>query len=235
MLFRSAPPAAPDTGAIDSLRADLSASQARLDELAARLGSAEAGLRTLDTSVSQNTAALAEQPSDIGAVLQLPLVLSGLETAFAQGRPYEAELTALRSALPDVAVPAPVAQAAGAGLPRPDQVTARFEDVIPAMLAARPADPSGSWGEGTADWFRSALAIRPAGEVEGDTPEAIMSRLEAAVARRDFPAAGDLLADLPQPMQTGAGEVAAEIGTQAETQRFLETVRARALSGEITP
>ncbi|WP_240231170.1 COG4223 family protein [Devosia lacusdianchii] len=229
------PTPAADTGAAEALRTELVALTTRLDELAARVGTAEAGLRTLDTTVGETSAALAGQPSDIGAVLQLPLILSGFETAFATGRPYETELAALRAASPDAAIPTAIANGAAGGIVRPDAIARRFEAVLPAILAGRPANPDAQWQDGALDWFRNAIALRPTGEIEGDTPEAVVSRLEGAIARRDFAEAETLLAALPAPMLTAAEDVPALVATQAEAGRFLETLRVEALSGEVNP
>lgn len=227
------PAPAADTGAVDALRNDLVALGTRLDEVAARLGTAEAGLRTVETTVTETTATLAAQPGDIGAVLQLPLILSGFETAFATGRPYAIELGALRAAVPHAAIPTAIANKAEAGLTRPDIIASRFATVLPAMLAGRPADPEAQWQDGALDWFRSAIALRPTGEIEGDTPEAVMSRLDSAVARRDFVTAEALLAELPAPMLAAGEDVPALIAEQAEATRFLDALRASALSGEV--
>lgn len=227
------PAPAADTGAVDALRTDLAALVTRLDEVAARLGTAEAGLRTLDTTMTETTATLADQPSDIGAVLQLPLILSGFETAFATGRAYDTELAALRMAVPDAAIPAPITDNATTGLTRPDVIARRFAEVLPDMLAGRPANPDAQWQDGALDWFRSAIALRPTGEMDGDTPEAVMSRLEGAVARRDFSGAETLLASLPAPMQAAGQDVPALIAAQAEATRFLDSLRASALGGEV--
>ncbi|MFK4810808.1 COG4223 family protein [Devosia sp. ZW T5_3] len=229
-------PAAPgDTTAVEGLRTELAGLTTRLDELGARLGSAEANLRNLDTTVSQTSATLADQPSDIGAVLQLPLILSSFEAAFSTGRPYETELAALRAAVPDATIPTSIANAAASGLPRPDVIAQRFADVLPAILAGRPADPSAGWQDGAVDWFRSAIALRPTGEMEGDSPDAIASRLEGAIARRDFAAAKTLFDSLPAPMLSAAGDVPALVATQAEAASFLEQLRAQALAGEVRP
>lgn len=216
----------------DVLRTELAAFATRIDELSARVGTTEAGLRTLDSTVSETTATLANQPSDIGAVLQLPLILSGFETAFATGRPYATELAALRAATPDAEIPTAIANSAETGLPRPDVIARRFAEVLPAMMAGKPGNPDAQWQDGAMDWFRSAIALRPTGEIDGDTPEAVVSRLEGAVARRDFAAAETLLGSLPAPMLAAGGDVPALIATQAEASRFLDTLRSSALSGE---
>ena len=223
-------PAEPNNA--EALQTELAAFSTRIDELAARVGTAESGLRTLDTTVTETTATLASQPTDIGAVLQLPLILSGFETAFATGRPYATELAALRAATPDAAIPTAIANNAESGLPRPDVIARRFAEVLPAMLAGRPGNPDAQWQDGALDWFRSAIALRPTGEIEGDSPEAVVSRLEGAVARRDFAAAETLLASLPAPMLAAGGDVPALIASQAEASRFLDALRSSALSGE---
>jgi hypothetical protein len=227
----AAPANAVAPAAIDALKADLAGFTSRLDELGARVGTTEAGMRTLETSVSQTSAALAEQPADVGAVLQLPLVLSGLESAFATGRPYETELAALRAAVPTASVPTDIANDASKGLTRPDLIASQFAAVLPAMLAGRPANPDAGWQDGALDWLRSAIALRPTGEMTGDDPEAVVSRLEAAIARRDYVTAETLMTSLPQPMQSAAGDVPALIHSQAEAGKFLESIRTQALNG----
>jgi hypothetical protein len=228
----SAPAPAADTGATEALRTELAGLATRLDEVAARLGTAEAGLRTLDTTMTETAATLARQPSDIGAVLQLPLILSGFETAFATGRPFATELGALRAAVPDADVPTAIANKAETGLVRPDVIASRFATVLPAMLAGRPADADAQWQDGALDWFRSAIALRPTGEIEGDSPEALISRLESAIARRDFVSAETLLAGLPAPMLAAGEDVPGLVAEQAEATRFLDALRASALAGE---
>lgn len=227
----NAPADGGDTEALAVIREAVSGVDARVNELAARMGTAEASVTSLGSRVTATSEALDAQPSDIGAVLQLPLILSGFEAAFGSGRPYETELAALRAAVPDVAVPTAIANGASTGLARPDAIASRFNLALPAMLAGRPADPDASWQDGAVDWFRSVVALRPTGEIEGDDPEAVVARLEAAIARRDFTAAESLLASLPQPMLAAAGEVPAEIAAQAEAGRFLDGLRQKALGG----
>ncbi|MDB5538252.1 MAG: hypothetical protein JWQ65_3127, partial [Devosia sp.] len=214
---------------IEALKTSLTGFGTRLDELGARMGTTEAGVRTLETSVTATTAALAEQPADVGAVLQLPLVLSGFESAFATGRPYQTELAALRAAVPTASIPTDIANGATTGLTRPDVIASKFATVLPAMLAGRPANPEAGWQDGALDWLRSAIALRPTGELPGDDPEAVVSRLEAAIARRDYQAAETLMGSLPEPMRAAAGDVPALIHAQAEAGKFLEALRTQAL------
>jgi hypothetical protein len=199
----------------------ISATDTAIEGFAADLAAAKAAIAAQNQSIGG---------ADIGPAVKLPLVVSGLETAFAAGRPYAAELTSLITILPDVEVPAAVAAAAAAGLSRPDQVIGRFNAQLPDILGGRTATATGDWSRDALEWAKALLALRPAGELEGDTPEAVMSRLEAAMQRRDFVAAAALLGQLPEPMRNAAGPLADEIDALAEAEGFIARLRAQALS-----
>lgn len=195
---------------------------------AAVLDQLNGDLASLRATVAAQTRTLAG--TSIGPVVQLPLLVSGLETAFATGRPFTTELDALQALLPELSVPASVSAAAADGLPRADRVAARFETVVPAILAGRAATSTGDLGQDALEWAKALLALRPTGEMEGNTPDAIVSRLEAAVAREDFVAAAALLSSLPEPMRQAAGEVGDDIATLAAATDFIAALRAQALA-----
>lgn len=204
----------------------------QLDQQAAAAGKAieavSADLGALKTAVAARNQSIGG--ADIGPAVKLPLVLSGLEAAFAAGRPYAAELRSLTNILPDLVVPGPVRAAAETGLARPDDLANRFSAALPDILGGRTAAPTGDWTSNALEWAKALLALRPAGEVEGDTPEAVISRLEAAVERRDFVAADALLSRLPGPMHAAAGPLAGEIAAHAEAAQFIAALRAQALA-----
>jgi hypothetical protein len=213
-----------------ALRGSLDTLATQLSTLETRVGEQEAQLSGMGESLAATQATVAAQPRDIGAAVRLPLVISALETAFAQGRAFSAELDALRRADPEMDVPQTLIDAAGTGLPRREAIERAFAAVLPAMLADRPADPNADWQEATLDWLRARLALRPVGDVEGDGPEAQAARLEAAIARGDYAAADELFGTLPAPMRAAAGEVAQMVAVRADATRLLETVRRDALT-----
>lgn len=233
-----------------ALAQTISTIEAGIAELRTQIADSASKVAAIDTSVAalqQDMATLkggaspAGQPvasvADLGPAVRLPLLVSGLESAVINGRPYAAELASIESLLPDLAVPAEISAAAENGLPRPDAVAARFTAAVPDILAGRAAAGTGDLGADALEWMKGLLALRPAGEVEGDGPEAIVSRLEGAVGRRDFAQAAQLLASLPPAMQAGAGTAGADIVSLAAADRFLTELRARALapSAEDTP
>ncbi len=212
----------------------LSSLEAGVASLTTRLSGVDTTLGVLRTDLDAARKALndhisAALPNEVGPALKLPLILSGLESAFGNGRPYADELAALGRVLPDFAVPAELKAAAAAGLMRPDALLQKFEATLPDILAAR-GSGNGDWVENATDWVKGLLALRPAEEEAGDSPEAIASRLEGAMTRRDYAAATALLAQLPAPMQQAAAPVSGDIAAHAEADRLVTDLRARALS-----
>lgn len=217
---------------IEAALADLTVRMGTVDE---RVAAADDGLTALRGELDDAKAAIAAQNrslagADVGPAVKLPLIVSGLEAAFAGGRPYDAELAGLMALLPDLTVPAAVAENAETGLARPDALLARFEDRLPAILAGRTAESTGNWTADALEWAKALLALRPSEEIEGSTPEAVVSRLEGAVERRNYAAAAALLGQLPAPMREAAGEVGADVAALAEAEAFVASLRAEALA-----
>ncbi|KKB78852.1 hypothetical protein VW35_10185 [Devosia soli] len=214
---------AANAAAMAKLEAELAALRQSAAATQAELSTVSGQVATLQTDVSQGSAVEEGQA-------RLPLIVSGFETAFSTGAPYDTEVTALKQALPDFAVPQSVAAQAMTGLKRPDLIARDFNAVLPDILAGRPVSPDASWQETTSDWFRGILALRPTEAVEGDGPEAVVARLEGAIDRGDFAAAKTELDALPQAMRTAVGTVANDIANQAAAQEFLTQLRQAALA-----
>jgi hypothetical protein len=217
------------------LEKSLSDLSTRVGAIESQVGRNNATVASLKTDVEAAKAAIAEQNrtiggADIGPQVRLPLIVSGLEAAFANGRPYKTELDGLTALLPDITVPLPLTSAAETGLVRPDALADEFEARVPDILAGRTGESTGDWTADAIEWAKALLALRPAEEIEGDTPEAVVSRLEGAVNRHDFTTAATLLAQLPAPMQAAAGDLGTAIVTHAAAEQFVNGLRAQALT-----
>lgn len=215
---------AKNAAAIAALEAELAALRQASSQTQTDLAGVSAKLATLETDFSEGSAIEAGQ-------LRLPLIVSGFETAFATGKAYDAEVAAVRQALPTLSLPEPVLAHAMTGLKRPDLIARDFNAVLPDILAGRPVGADAGWQEATSDWFRGIMALRPTEAVEGDGPEAVVARLEGAIGRGDFIAAKTELDALPPSMRTATGPIAGDIADQAAAQAFLAALRQAALAG----
>jgi hypothetical protein len=220
-----------DAGAIAdsiaSLETGISSLTTRLNGVDSTVASLRTDLDAARDTLSQHIEAAL--PNEVGPALKLPLILSGLEGAFATGKPFQQELAALQTVLPDFAIPATLSASAASGLIRPDALYQKFETALPGIMAARDAG-STDWTQNAVDWAKSLLALRPADEQEGDSPEAVVSRLEGARERRDYATALALIDALPQAMRDEATLVSADIRTHAEADKLVADLRARALT-----
>lgn len=219
---------------IADLEQDLARLQTELDAAQARSQSAVSGLAALEAEVASlrtdfETAAAEPELPPQPDTAPLALLASNLETAFLTGRPYATELAGLATIAPPVEVPEVLALRAGTGLVPPDELERDFAAAVPVMLAARPAG-SDRWEDNAANLLSSLLAIRPAGETEGDAPEAVMSRLEAAMARHDYAGALALFAALPPEMAAAGAAVHDAIAAHAAAGALLDTLRQRTVT-----
>jgi hypothetical protein len=220
-----------DAGAIAQSIASL---ETGISSLTTRLNGVDSTVASLRTDLDAARDRLSQHidaalPNEVGPALKLPLILSGLEGAFATGKPFQAELDALRAVLPDFVVPATLSASAASGLIRPDSLYGKFEAALPEILAARDGTNQ-DWTQSAVDWAKSLLALRPAEEIEGDSPEAVVSRLEGAMERRDYAAALALIDALPQVMRDEASLISADIRAHAEADKLVADLRARALT-----
>lgn len=226
-----------DAAAIAQNISDL---QTAVASVTSRLGGVDQTLTALRTDLDAERKALADHinaalPKEVGPAMKLPLLLSGLESAFATGRPFAGELSALAVVMPDLSVPPELKNAAATGLSRPDALDLKFEATLPEILAARDHS-SGDWAQNAVDWAKSLLAVRPASEEAGSDPEAVVSRLEGAMNRQDYAAAKALLAQLPTPMQQAAAPVAPDIDAHAAADQLVVDLRSKGLAAaETTP
>ncbi len=205
----------------------LAAVTAQVATLTQQLAAQQAALDTARAAIATQNQSLGD--GAVPPAVRLPLLVAAFESALGNGRPFAAELAAVTALLPDLEVPPVVAAAAATGLPRPDAVAEAVRGAVPAILAGRAAVGTGDLGVDALEWVKGLLAIRPVGEIEGDTPEAIVSRLEAAADRRDFASAASLLSALPPAMQAAAGPLVSDIGALAAADQFVTSLRVRSL------
>jgi hypothetical protein len=227
-----------DAGALAENLSDLEQALAMLrievEAIGQRADAAGSGVTTLEEDVDAietQIATLAPPPPPGPSIGEV--ALNGLEAAFAAGRPFASELEALTRIAPGAVIPQPIGNAARTGLPAPDAIVDRFAAIVPDMLAANRPPEGADWLDTATNWLTSLLAIRPAGEVEGATPDAVMARLEAAMERRDFVAADALFAQLPADMRTAARDLPADVALHAEAAGWIETLRKR--PAEVAP
>lgn len=158
--------------ALDELRDSLAAQSAEIEDLRATLEAEEQAARGSARATLQRAA--------------LTRVMTALDT----GDAFDTALTDLRDT--GATVPDALAEVAETGVPTRAQLVESFPEAARAALATARASDTGD-GASVGDFLRAQLGIRSLKPREGDGPDAILSRAEAALAEGRT---GDALAEI---------------------------------------
>jgi hypothetical protein len=142
--------------------------QAELDAALVRLNAAEAA--------AASRAAEAETAANAAA---RDLALDALADAIGTGRPFAAELQALK----DPALMESLGPFAAAGVPSLEQLTTDFPEAARnALRAAREISTEDGWTDRLTDFLASQTGARALTPIQGDGPDAVLSRAEFALS-----------------------------------------------------
>ena len=203
--------AAPDIEAVATRVAEETAGAVALDAARqaseAALADVDARLLALDAEIASLKAEFAQAGGSGGADARVAqaLALAALRDALAGGRDFSAEFETLRALLPDNRGLLALETSTG-GIPTAATLAERFDTILPELLAA--ARQSGDAGvmARLIDNARSIVTVRQVGVVAGDTPEALVARIEASLAAGDLAAAAADWQRLPEPARAAAAD-----------------------------
>jgi hypothetical protein len=186
-----------------ALAGQIAALQAEVQRLAAAPPPAPAA----DTGAI--TAALAEAEAGAAALRRaaaLDLIAAALQT----GSPYDEALAALGGE-----VPAELSNPAAQGVPTEADLLAAFPDAARAVLAAVAAEEAqaGGWTDRAMAFLQMQTGARSVTAREGTTPDAILSRAEAALREGRLADAVAEVGALPPTAQAPMADWLAQAGT----------------------
>ena len=161
---------------LEALRASVAEAEARIAELAAQ---AEARLEATQEEIAAMEAAAAAE----ARAAAIAAATARIRTALDTGSPFDEAVAALADA--GVSVPAALSDLAAEGAPTAAELRETFPPAARAALAAaRRAE--GSTGGGMGSFLSTQFNIRSTEPREGNDPDAVLSRMEAAVRADDL-------------------------------------------------
>lgn len=138
--------------------------------------------------------AMAQEAEAAASASRRAAAVDRLAAALDSGAPYQGALRDLGADVPPVLVD----HAAG-GLPTVAELADTFPDAArDALEAALRANMGESWTERVSNFLRSQTGLRSLSPREGDDPDAILSRAEAALEAGDVATAVQELAAMPE-------------------------------------
>lgn len=224
-----------DSGAPDAAVADVeerfSALEARLDametadgaadELAARMEELEQGLSAVQNELGER----ADEPR-----AALVIAASALKAAVDRGDAFQAELETYAALAPDADGLTGLGAYADEGVPTHTAILADLPDAADRMVAAgRDRQESDDLIANLWQSARDLVTVRPIGAVEGDSVEAIVARLEAAVRAGDYGTALSEYEQLPPAAQSAGADFMDRVRARHEIDTLVDEALTRAL------
>ena len=158
---------------------------------------------------------------------------SALKTAIDRGGPYLAALEAFASISPDDPSLAGLREHAAIGVPSRSDLVRDFQPTADAILDAvhQPEGDQGIFNRLMAS-ATSAIRVRPVGSIEGDTPEAVVARIENKLQNGDFKGAQIEWQTLPEKGQAAAADYKRKLDGRVSVEDLIGAVVSGALNGK---
>jgi len=243
---------APDTsatdGAIEEIRTSLSDLSARVEDLASREPSSpttpapvdtsafEEELAALKTSVEtqrdeiqrllDNALSVEEATAQAAQAATAQSAIARIVAAVTTGQPFAEEVSELQAnGIADV--PAPLTEAAENGVATSASLQDRFPDAAREALAEARSTGDAETGGGVASFFKTQLGARSVTPREGNDPDAILSRAEAAVRDGRLSDALTEIEALPEPAKAPLADWIADAKARQAAQDAVDTLTQR--------
>ncbi len=204
---------------------NLKASNANYSSKISKLNDSIAAVSQANDDLTQQLATLSTSSPNLIAPKQSPLSTTAFEGAINSGSSFIGELAAIKIAYPEIDIPKPIIENANTGFTSPNEIIKQFGQLVPELLAAKPIDENATWSQKLAQKTFSVLAIRPLGETEGDSIEAIIANIEVALNNNDFIKANGFFNMLPQELRLIASNSEKDIANMALAQSLINELK----------
>jgi hypothetical protein len=231
---KSAGAAPADPESVARLEGDVSRLSAELAALREAIARTTEAVSATESQLSDRIAAteqkLDEPRSDIE--MARAVAASALKTAIDRGGPYLAELEALASVAPDDPAIAGLREHAAVGVASRADLVRDFNGTADRILDAvhQPEGDQGIFSRLMAS-AASAIRVRPVGSVEGDSPEAVVARIETKLQNGDFKGAQIEWQTLPEKGQAAAADYKRALDQRVAVEELIGGVVSGALAG----
>lgn len=202
-------------GTVSSLQSERSTQETATADLVRRLGDAEAKLN---------------EPRDDIEVARA-IASAGLKAAVDRGGPFLTELDTLAGVAVDDPSVAALKPFAATGVPSRAELLRTYPDVANAMLATlNQPDPNQSIVERLTESAYSLVKVRPVGNIEGETPEAVIARMEDKMRNGDLQGAALEWNALPDAAKTVSTAYKQSLDARIEVEKLVGDSLSRAIN-----
>ncbi|MGV2020660.1 mitofilin family membrane protein [Agrobacterium sp. 22-223-1] len=237
----SAPAA--DTSALEQRIATLEGAKGetpQVDGLSEKIAALESTLQSERSAQASATAELTRRLADAEAKINEPrddievaraIASAALKAAIDRGGPFLTELDTLSKVTPDDPAIASLQSFAATGVPSRSELMQKFPDVANAMLSAvNQPDPNQGIMERLTESAFSLVKVRPVGNIEGETPEAKIARMENKLRNGDLQGAALEWNGLPDVAKTASADYKKSLDARIEVENLVGGTLNRAIT-----
>lgn len=219
-----------DSAAVEAVKTQLVAAEQAIESLRSEIVSNKQALDQSATRLTEAERKLEEPRSDVE--MARAIALAGLKTAIDRGGPFLSELDALKSVSPEDPAVASLTPLASAGIPSRSDLAREFGQVAEDILAAINQPVAGEgWTDRLLASARSLVKVRPVGNVEGDTPEAIVARVENKLQNGDLKGAALEWDMLPGAGKQASSDFATKLKNRIEAEDRVSAALSQTVAG----
>ncbi|MGP4674638.1 COG4223 family protein [Agrobacterium salinitolerans] len=234
---------AADTSALEQRIATLEGAKGetpQIDGLSEKIAALESTLQSERSAQASATAELTRRLADAEAKINEPrddievaraIASAALKAAIDRGGPFLTELDTLSKVTPDDPAIASLQSFAATGVPSRSELMQKFPDVANAMLSAiNQPDPNQGIMERLTESAFSLVKVRPVGNIEGETPEAQIARMENKLRNGDLQGAALEWNGLPDAAKTASADYKKSLDARIEVENLVGGTLNRAIT-----
>lgn len=234
---------AADTSALEQRIATLEGAKGeapQVDGLSEKIAALESTLQSERSAQASATAELTRRLADAEAKINEPrddievaraIASAALKAAIDRGGPFLTELDTLSKVTPDDPAISSLQSFAATGVPSRSELMQKFPDVANAMLSAiNQPDPNQGIMERLTESAFSLVKVRPVGNIEGETPEAQIARMENKLRNGDLQGAALEWNGLPDAAKTASADYKKSLDARIEVENLVGGTLNRAIT-----
>lgn len=160
------------------------------------------------------------------------IAAAALKAAIDRGGPFLAELDTFAGVAPDDPAVTDLRSFAATGVPSRADLIRQSTDVATAIVeAVNQPDPNQDWTERLMASAESLVKVRPVGNIEGDSVEAIAARIEDKVKNGDLQGAVAEWGDLPEAGKTASAAFKQSLEARIRVEDLVGGALSKAVAG----
>ncbi|KJF71889.1 COG4223 family protein [Agrobacterium arsenijevicii] len=212
----------------------------QVDALAEKITALESTLKSERSAQASATADLTRRLTDAETKINEPrddievaraIASAALKAAIDRGGPFLTELDTLSKVTSDDPAIASLQSFAATGVPSRSELMQKFPDVANAMLSAvNQPDPNQGIMERLTESAFSLVKVRPVGNIEGETPDAMIARMENKLRNGDLQGAALEWNGLPEAAKTASADYKKSLDARIEVENLVGGTLTRAIT-----